>query len=190
MKTNNPINKRLTPPALPRRRFQKRTIFDLFDNMEEKGAIPALKDWLAWDKMRMSPVDLLDVTGATYTYLLNGNSPDMNWTGLFSPGETVRLRVINASAMSIMDVRIPGLDMEVVMADGKAVHPVPVHEFRIGVAETYDVLVRPREDKPFTIFAEALNRCRLWYFGLCADNWLRQPIVTYLKPQDIQILKH
>jgi CopA family copper-resistance protein len=106
----------------------------------------------------MSPVDLLDVTGSIYTYLMNGNSPDMNWTGLFKAGEVVRLRFINASAMSIMDIRIPGLDMEVVMADGKPVKPVKIHEFRIGVAETYDVLVRPKKEVPYTIFAEALDR--------------------------------
>ena len=106
----------------------------------------------------MSPADLADVIGAIYTYLMNGYSPDMNWAGLFQPGETVRLRVINASAMSNFDVRIPGLDMDVVMADGKAVKPARVHEFRIGVAETYDVLVRPELDRPFTLFAESLDR--------------------------------
>lgn len=168
--------------------FQKRTIFDLFDNMEEKGATPALKDWLAWDKMRMSPVDLLDVTGATYTYLMNGNSPDMNWTGLFNPGETVRLRVINASAMSIMDVRIPGLDMEVVMADGKAVHPVSVHEFRIGVAETYDVLVRPRQEQAFTIFAEALNRSGYARGTLAPEPNMAAPVPP-LRPRPVRDLE-
>lgn len=138
--------------------FQKRTIFDLFDNMKKEGAIPAIRDWLAWDKMRMSPVDILDVTGYAYTYLMNGKSPDMNWTGLFEPGEVVRLRFINASAMSNMDVRIPGLDMEVIMADGKPVKKVKVHEFRIGVAETYDVLVSPKKKEAYTIFAEAQDR--------------------------------
>ena len=133
--------------------FQKRTIWDFFEDVEKKGLSNTMHERLMWGKMRMSPVDLADVTGATYTYLMNGNSPDMNWTGLFNPGETVRLRFINASAMSNFDVRIPGLNMDVVMVDGKAVKPVNIHEFRIGVAETYDVLVTPKQDKPFTVAA-------------------------------------
>jgi CopA family copper-resistance protein len=133
--------------------YQKRTITDFFGDVSQKGLKSAVSGRLAWGRMRMNPVDLADVTGATYTYLLNGYSPDMNWTGLFNPGEIIRLRVINASSMSTFDVRIPGLDMSVVMADGKAVKAVDVHEFRIGTAETYDVLVRPREDKAFTVFA-------------------------------------
>lgn len=138
--------------------YQQRTTADVFRDIADKGWSWTVKERTAWGKMRMSPVDLADVTGATYTYLMNGNSPDMNWTALFNPGETVRLRFINASAMSNFDVRIPGLEMDVVMVDGKAVRPVPVHEFRIGVAETYDVLVRPPQDKPFTLFAESLDR--------------------------------
>lgn len=138
--------------------YQKRTVWDYFNDVDDKGFSPATKDWMAWGRMRMSPVDLADVTGATYTYLMNGNSPDMNWTGIFNPGETIRLRFINAAAMSNFDVRIPGLDMTVVMVDGKKVKPVKFHEFRIGVAETYDVLVTPRADQAFTIFAESMDR--------------------------------
>lgn len=138
--------------------YQKRTIFELFRNMRKEGSEKALRNWLAWDKMRMSPVDILDVTGYAYTYLINGHSPDMNWEGVFEPGETIRLRFINASAMSNMDVRIPGLDMEVVMVDGKPVKPVTIHEFRIGVAETYDVLVRPKKKQAYTIYTEAEDR--------------------------------
>ena len=138
--------------------YQQRTVADFFRDIADKGWSWTFKERKAWGKMRMSPVDLADVTGATYTYLMNGNSPDMNWTALFNPGETIRLRFINAAAMSNFDVRIPGLEMDVVMVDGKAVRPVPVHEFRIGVAETYDVLVRPTQDKPFTLFAESLDR--------------------------------
>ena len=138
--------------------YQKRTIWDFFDDVSEKGLKKTISNRKMWNKMRMSPVDLTDVSGSTYTYLMNGNSPDMNWTGIFNPGETIRLRFINASAMSIFDVRVPGLDMDVVMADGKAIKPVNVHEFRIGTAETYDVLVRPREDKAFTVFAESIDR--------------------------------
>ncbi|NIQ96523.1 MAG: copper resistance system multicopper oxidase, partial [Desulfuromonadales bacterium] len=135
--------------------YQQRTFGDFLDDVREKGLKSTMSERMAWGQMRMSPVDLADVTGATYTYLMNGNSPDMNWTALFNPGETIRLRFINAAAMSNFDVRIPGLEMDVVMVDGKAVRPVPVDEFRIGVAETYDVLVRPQADKPFTLFAES-----------------------------------
>lgn len=138
--------------------YQKRTVWDFFDDVSDKGLGKSVNDRLMWGNMRMSPVDLADVTGATYTYLMNGSAPNANWTGIFNPGETVRLRFINASAMSTFDVRIPGLNMDVVMADGKAVKPVNVHEFRMGTAETYDVLVRPRQDKPFTIFAESIDR--------------------------------
>ncbi len=106
----------------------------------------------------MSPTDILDVIGATYTYLINGQPPGANWTALFRPGERVRLRFINGSSMSIFDVRIPGLPMTVVQADGNDVEPVTVDEFRISVAETYDVIVQPRADRAYTIFAQAEDR--------------------------------
>ena len=106
--------------------------------------------------MRMDPTDLADVSG--YTFLVNGKSPAQNWTGLFKPGERVRLRFINASAMSYFDVRIPGLKMIVIQADGQNVQPVPVDEFRIAVAETYDVIVAPKDDKAYTIIAEPIDR--------------------------------
>lgn len=138
--------------------YQQRTVADFFADLEKRGFKKTLAERIAWGKMRMSPVDLADVTGATYTYLMNGNSPAMNWTALFNPGEIIRLRFINAAAMSNFDVRILGLDMDVVMVDGKAVRPVRVHEFRIGVAETYDVLIRPMQDRAFTLFAESLDR--------------------------------
>lgn len=106
--------------------------------------------------MRMSPTDLADVTG--YTFLTNGLTPQQNWTGLFKQGERVRLRFINASAMTIYDVRIPGLKMTVVAADGQPVEPVTVDEFRFGVAETYDVIVEPEDDRAYTIAAESIDR--------------------------------
>ena len=106
----------------------------------------------------MSPTDILDVNGSTYTYLINGQPPAANWTALFRPGERVRLRFINGSAMSIFDVRIPDLPMTVVQADGIDVRPVTVDQFRIGTAETYDVIVQPREDRAFTIFVQAEDR--------------------------------
>ncbi len=138
--------------------YNQRTFFDLIEDMRRRGLVDTLKARHMWNTMRMSSRDLSDVTGATYTFLLNGTPPAANWTGLFQPGETVKLRVINASAMTFFDVRIPGLEMTVVAADGQPVKPVPVDEFRIGVAETYDVLVRPQDERAFTIFAQALDR--------------------------------
>ena len=121
---------------------------------EERQAIIA--DRLMWGEMRMDPTDLADVTG--YTFLVNGRGPTDNWTGLFKPGEKVRLRFINGSAMTIFDARIPGLRMKVVQADGNDVEPVEVDEFRIGVGETYDVIVEPREDRAYTIEAQSIDR--------------------------------
>src|SRR5207248_46385 len=106
----------------------------------------------------MSPTDILDVSGATYTYLINGQPPGANWTALFRPGERVRLRFINGSTMSIFDVRIPDLRMTVVQADGNDVEPVTVDEFRISVAETYDVIVQPRAERAYTIFVQVEDR--------------------------------
>lgn len=135
--------------------FRKRTLADFFRDAGEQGLAAAWKNRLAWGSMRMDPTDLADVTG--YTFLVNGKGPEDNWTGLFTPGERVRLRIINASAMSIFDVRIPGLPMTVVAADGQNVQPVKVDEFRIGVAETYDAIVRP-EDRPYTMMIEPIDR--------------------------------
>lgn len=111
-----------------------------------------------WGSMRMDPRDIADVNGTTYTYLINGHGPEENWTGLFRPGERVRLRIINASAMSIFNVRIPGLAMTVVNADGENVRPVEIDEFQISVAETYDVIVRPTDDRAYTVVAESVDR--------------------------------
>lgn len=118
----------------------------------------SLEERLQWQKMRMDPTDISDVTGAIYTYLINGHGPEENWTGLFRPGERVRLRFINAAAMTVFQVRIPGLRMTVVSADGENVRPVSVDEFQISVAETYDVIVEPKEDRAFTIVSEAADR--------------------------------
>ncbi|WMD18809.1 copper resistance system multicopper oxidase [Achromobacter seleniivolatilans] len=124
----------------------------------DKGWRAALSERLMWEQMRMNPSDLADVSGATYTYLTNGATPAGNWTGLFKPGERVRLRFINGSAMTYFDVRIPGLKMTVVAADGQDVRPVDIEEFRIGVAETYDVIVEPQEDRAYTIYSQAMDR--------------------------------
>jgi CopA family copper-resistance protein len=118
----------------------------------------SLEERRMWGGMRMDPRDILDVNGSTYTYLINGHGPEENWTGLFRPGERVRLRIINASAMSIFNIRIPGLPMTVVQADGENVRPVETDEFQISVAETYDVIVRPTEDRAYTIVSEAIDR--------------------------------
>ncbi len=136
--------------------FNKRTIGDFFKDVEQQGFAAAWKDRREWGEMRMSPTDLADVSG--YTFLVNGKTPDQNWTGIFRPGEKVRLRFINASAMTFYDVRIPGLKMTVVAADGQNVEPVKVDEFRFGIAETYDVIVQPTEDKAYTIAAESIDR--------------------------------
>lgn len=122
------------------------------------GRDQTLDERLKWGKMRMEPTDIADVTGATYTYLVNGHGPQDNWTGLFTPGERVRLRIINASSMSTFNLRIPGLPMTVVQADGHDVHPVEVDEFQIGIAETYDAIVTPTGDRAYTLVAESIDR--------------------------------
>ena len=137
--------------------FQKRTLGDFIADVGRNGFSATLKERLSWTKMRMDPTDFADVTGYTYTYLLNGLSPEANWTGLFRPGERVRLRFIDAGAMTYFDVRIPGLKMTVVQADGQNVQPVEVEEFRIGPGETFDVVIQPG-DQAYTLFAEAMDR--------------------------------
>jgi CopA family copper-resistance protein len=138
--------------------FQRRTLGQFFDDASQMGWWPALRDYLMWDQMRMDPTDFADVTGYTFTYLMNGLSSAANWTGLVRPGEKVRLRFINAAAMTFFDVHIPGVTMTVVQADGQNVQPVIVEEFRIGVAETFDVIVELPDDRAYTIFAETMDR--------------------------------
>ena len=138
--------------------FRQRTVGDLIDDVQRDGLWPTLSARSAWGRMRMSDRDLADVTGATYTYLMNGQPPASGWTGLFRPGERVRLRLINGSAMTYFDVRVPGLKLTIVAADGLPVRPVEVDELRIAVAETYDVLVEPGGADALTIFAQAMDR--------------------------------
>jgi len=138
--------------------FAQPTAPAFFRDVRERGLRQALAEREMWNRMRMNPGDLSDVSGHAYTYLMNGAAPAGNWTGLFKPGEKVRLRFINGSSMTIFDVRIPGLKMTVVAADGQDVEPVSVDEFRVSVAETYDVIVEPREDRAFTIFAQSIDR--------------------------------
>jgi len=138
--------------------FQKRAAGEFFADVGRMGFWPAVQNYLMWDQMRMDPTDFADVTSYSLTYLMNGFSPGDNWTGLFQPGERVRLRFINAAATTFYDVRIPGLKITVVQADGQNIQPVAVDEFRIGVAETYDIIVEPVEDRAYTIFAETIDR--------------------------------
>jgi FtsP/CotA-like multicopper oxidase with cupredoxin domain len=138
--------------------FHQRTAATFFSDVKTKGLGPTITNRRMWGRMNMTPTDISDVTGSTYTYLLNGNNPSANWTGLFNAGERVRLRFINGSAMTFFDVRIPGLTMTVVQSDGNDVEPVVVDEFRIGNAETYDVIVEPREEIAYSIFAQAFDR--------------------------------
>jgi FtsP/CotA-like multicopper oxidase with cupredoxin domain len=137
---------------------RERTVSDLWEEIQKNGLSQTWNDRSMWNDMRMSDRDISDVTGYTYTFLMNGNSPVDNWTGTFKKGERLLLRVINASAMTLFDVRIPGLKMTVVAADGQYVDPVSVDEFRIGVAETYDVLVTPDDDMAYSVFAQAIDR--------------------------------
>jgi CopA family copper-resistance protein len=138
--------------------YHRFTLANFLSDAKKKGTGSTLSRRLAWGRMNMSPNDIADVSGAAYTYLLNGNALRANWTGLFRPGERVRLRFINGSSMTFFDVRIPGLPMTVVQADGNDVEPVVVDEFRMGVAETYNVIVQPTTNDPHTIFAQAEDR--------------------------------
>lgn len=135
---------------------QQQTVGEFFSDASRSGLMNTIQDRMAWGGMRMMKADVEDVQG--FTGMINGLGPDQNWTGLFEPGERIRLRFINSSAMTYFDVRIPGLGMTVVQADGNNVQPVNVDEFRIGVAETYDVIVRPRDLQAYTIFAESMGR--------------------------------
>ena len=135
---------------------QRQTLAGLLEGEDQP-----LRERLMWGKMRMDPTDVSDVTGSTYTYLVNGYGPTDNWTALFRPGERVRLRIINASAMTTFNVRVPGLPMTIVQADGLNVRPFEVDEFQIGVAETYDAVVTPRDERAYTLVGESVDRSGL-----------------------------
>ncbi|QHN04716.1 copper resistance system multicopper oxidase [Granulicella sp. WH15] len=137
--------------------YHRPALNHLSGDPQTKKFSTALAQYLMWSKMNMSPTDIADVSGSVYTYLCNGVPPSLGWKGLFEPGEKVKLRIVNGSAMTFFDVRIPGLQMKVVAADGNAVEPVMVDEFRIGTAETYDVIVSP-ENMSYVIFAQAEDR--------------------------------
>jgi len=156
--------------------YYKRTVADFFGDVRRQGWDATAADRRMWGAMRMTPTDLSDVNAHTYTYLMNGTTALGNWTALFRPGEKVRLRFINGSAMTHFDVRIPGLKMTVVAADGLYVHPVTVDEFRIATAETYDVIVEPTGQDAFTIFAQDMGRTGYVSGTLAVREGLRAPV--------------
>ncbi|MDY6816592.1 MAG: copper resistance system multicopper oxidase [Pseudomonadota bacterium] len=153
---------------------QQQTVGDFFADISKHGFMTTLQDRLAWGDMRMMKADVEDVQG--FTGLINGKGPEQNWTGLFEPGERIRLRFINSSAMAYFDIRIPGLEMTVVQADGNNVQPVTVDEFRIGVAETYDVIVRPKTARAYTIFAESMGRSGYARATLAPEEGMQGPV--------------
>ncbi|MHC6218127.1 copper resistance system multicopper oxidase [Stenotrophomonas acidaminiphila] len=174
----------LDPAALYRRMKKmpmhdntyQRTVGDFMRDARRDGLRATLADRGMWGRMRMTPSDLSDINAHTYTYLMNGTAPAGNWTGLFRSGEKVLLRFINGSAMTYFDVRIPGLKMTVVAADGQYIHPVSVDEFRIAVAETFDVIVEPSGQDAFTIFAQDMGRTGHACGTLAVRHGLQAPV--------------
>jgi CopA family copper-resistance protein len=158
--------------------YQRPTLAGLLAGREMK-----LKDRIEWGKMRMDPADIADVTGSTYTFLVNGYGPYDNWTGLFKAGERVRLRIINAAAQTNFNVRIPDLPMTVVQADGQNVRPVKVDEFQVGVAETFDVIVTP-EDRAYSFVSEAIDRSGMGRATLAPREGMVAPVPP-LRPRKL-----
>ncbi|WP_440979159.1 copper resistance system multicopper oxidase [Sphingomonas pseudosanguinis] len=163
--------------------YQKQTIGGLLAGRDQP-----LKERLRWGAMRMDPSDVSDVTGATYRYLVNGHGPADNWTALFAAGQRVKLRLINASAMTIFNVRIPGLAMTVVQADGQPVRPVSVDELQIAVAETYDVIVTPPEPRAYTLVAETWDRSGMARATLAPALGMAAPVPA-LRPRPLATMK-
>jgi CopA family copper-resistance protein len=166
--------------------YHRPALNQLSGDPQTKKFSAALAQYMMWSKMNMSPTDISDVSGSVYTYLCNGTPPSTGWTGLFSPGERVRLRFINGSAMSFFDVRIPGLQMKVIAADGNAVEPVIVDEFRIGTAETYDVIVSP-EDRAYLIFAQSEDRTG-YARGILAPRLGMVPDTPEMDPRPVRTM--
>ncbi|HDS1216176.1 copper oxidase [Stenotrophomonas maltophilia] len=156
--------------------YYKRTLPDFLRDVKRDGWSAALSDRGMWGRMRMTPTDISDINAHTYTYLMNGTAPAGNWTGLFRSGEKVLLRFINGASMTYFDVRIPGLKMTVVAADGQYIHPVSIDEFRIAPAETYDVLVEPTGQDAFTIFCQDMGRTGFAVGTLAVRHGLQAPI--------------
>jgi len=164
--------------------YNQPTVTDFFRDVRGMGLSAALAKREMWNQMRMNPTDLADISGSTYTFLMNGVTPAGNWTGLFHKGERVRLRIINSGAMTFFDVRIPGLKMTVVQADGNNVEPVMVDEIRMGVAETYDVIVTPK-DEAYTIFAQSMDRTGFVRGTLAARAGLSAPVPAVDPPEPL-----
>ena len=162
--------------------FIRPTLGDFFRDVSTEGLTSAVAKRRMWNRMRMNPTDLADISGHTYTYLMNGITPVGNWTGLFVAGERVRLRFINSGTQSFFDVRIPCLSMSVVQADGQNVEPVSVDELRIGPAETYDVLISPK-DEAYTIFAQSMDRSGYARGTLATRSGLTAPVPELDQPQ-------
>jgi len=167
--------------------FKQRTIGDFFSEVKDKGLVNAFNDRKMWNEMRMSDRDLSDVTGYTYTYLMNGLNPNSHYKALFKKGEKIRLRFINSSAMTFFDIRIPNLKMRVIATDGNNVHPVEVDEFRIGVAETYDVIVEPQTNEAYAIFAQSFDRSGYAIGSLTSS---KDKIASTPKMDALPILNH
>ncbi|MCB4744540.1 MAG: copper resistance system multicopper oxidase [Sulfurovum sp.] len=168
--------------------FNQKTIGDFFSEVKKKGFSKALSDRKMWNHMRMSDRDLSDVTGYTYTYLMHGNNPATQFKALFKKGEKVRLRFINGAAMSFFDIRIPELTMTVVAADGNHIKPIRVDEFRIGVAETYDVIVEPSSVKAYAIFAQSIDRSGYALGSLTPSNSLLSKAPRMDNPQALTMV--
>jgi len=155
--------------------FNQPTFFDFSEDVSKLGLQAALEKRQMWNKARMNPTDLNDLSAATLTFLMNGTAPNGNWTGLFQKGQRIRLRFINAASNSFYDVRIPGLKLTVIQADGQNVEPVSVDEFRFGPGETYDVLVEPADDA-YTIFAQSMDRTGYARGTLALQQGLSAPV--------------
>ncbi|WP_222911269.1 copper resistance system multicopper oxidase [Pseudomonas sp. DNDY-54] len=155
----------------------RRTLGDFINDVADQGWRETVGNRWAWAKMKMTPTDLADISAETYTYLLNGQAPDSNWTAVFEPGERVRLRLINGSAMTYFDFRIPGLKLTVVAVDGQNVKPVEVDELRLAVAETVDVIVSPDDSQDaYTLFAQSMDRSGYARGTLALRNGLSAPV--------------
>ena len=163
--------------------MQRQTLAGLLAGQDQN-----LGERLQWGAMRMDPTDVSDVTGSTYSFLVNGHGTAENWTGLFTPGERVRLRIVNASAMTNFNVRLPGMPMTVVQCDGQNVQPVETDEFQIGIAETYDVVVQPAEAKPYGLIAEAIDRSGLVRATLAPRIGMAAPVPP-LRPRPLLGMK-
>jgi CopA family copper-resistance protein len=169
--------------------YQQRTLADFFRDVQRDGFDATLAERMLWGAMRMNPTDLADVSAATYTYLINGHAPAENWTGLFSVGERIRLRIINASSMSIFNLRIPGLAMTVVQADGQYVQPVETDELQIGTAETFDVIVQPVSAQAYTVYAET-NDCSGYARATLAPRAGMQAEIPALRARPLLTMKN